>query len=122
MRRLIDRGANAAGALDFNTALHYAAYLGFGNIAMLLIEHGANTMDVDGSEFGRIPLEVAIQSGSDEHLDYEQVHMYDTCAALLVKQMTPYRYHIVHTTILSTTSFNLCLLLLLLKCEETFCL
>lgn len=99
VRRLIDKGANASGALDFNTALHFAAYLGFGNIAMLLIEHGANTMDVDGSGLGRVPLEVAIQAGSVAHLDYEEVHMYDTCAALLVQQMTPCRYYNMYYTI-----------------------
>ena len=97
MRRLIEKGANASGALDFNTALHLAAYLGFGNIAMLLIDRGANTMDVDGSELGRTPLEVAIQAGSNEHLDYEEVHMYDTCAALLVQHMTPFRYIYMYT-------------------------
>ena len=126
VRRLIEKGANASGALDFNTALHLAAYLGFGNIAMLLIDHGANTMDVDGSEVGRTPLEVAIQAGSDEHLDYEEVHMYDTCAALLVKHMTPFRYMYIHTHSscynFPCYLFHSMFLYLCLKCEENLCL
>lgn len=92
VRRLLEKGANAAGALDFSTALHFAAYLGYSNIALLLIEHGANIMEVDGSETGRTPLEVAILAGSKEGLDPEEVHMYDTCAAMLVQKMTPCRY------------------------------
>ena len=78
-------GARTSGALCSNTALHYAASLGYTNVASILLEHNAYPQEKNLNH--QVPLEVAILAGSERGLTVKEVKQYDECAVLLINHM-----------------------------------
>lgn len=82
---LLKMGARTSGALCSNTALHYAACLGYTNVASILLEHNAYLQEKNSSL--QVPLEVAVLAGSEKGLTVKEVKQYDECAVLLIRNM-----------------------------------
>ena len=85
MERLLRLGARTSGALGTNTVLHYAASLGYTNVAGILLEHNAYPQERNSNH--QVPLEVAILAGSERGLTVKEVKQYDECAVLLIHNM-----------------------------------